>query len=201
MDELEPTRTKPLKHTYGKLDVSSSTDCTNLISKQINSLDYLFNCAGINPTTTPITDTTDEYFTKLIDTNLRGTFNTTRACIPHMHPGSAIVNVSSICGLQGYTGYSVYCATKFGIIGFTKSLAAELGPKGIRVNAVAPGPTDTPTFAENVEGDERKEKDVGGIALGRLGRAEEVADVIVFLFGEGSSFVNGGVCEVHGGIK
>ncbi|ODM16490.1 hypothetical protein SI65_07997 [Aspergillus cristatus] len=184
MVELEPTRTKP-KHNYSKLDVLSSTECTNLIAKQINFLDYLFNCVSINPTTTPITDTTDDYFTKLIDTNLRGTFNTTRACIPCMHPGSAIVNVSSICGLQG----------------LTKTLAAELGPKGIRVNAVAPGPTDTQTFAGNVKGSERMEKDVEGIALGRLGRAEEVADVVVFLFREGSSFVNGGVWEVHGGMK
>lgn len=91
MDELEPTRIKIIKHAYGKVNVSSSTDCTNLISKQINSLDYIFNCAGINSTTIPITDTTGDYFTKLIDVNLRGTFNTTRACIPYMLSGSAIL--------------------------------------------------------------------------------------------------------------
>ena len=93
----------------------------------------------------------------------------------------------SIYGLQGFARYSVYYMTEFGIIEPTKSLTAELGPMGIWVNAVAPGPTDTPTFARNVKGDERK-GDVKRIALGQLGRTE-VANVVV----------NGSVWEVHSG--
>lgn len=116
-----------------------------------------------------------------------------------MPRGSAIVNVSSICGLKGFAGYSVYCATKFGVIGLTKALAAELGPQGIRVNAVAPGPVDTPTNDAVVTGAEAVERARERVALGRMGEAEEVADVVVFLLGEGSRFMNGAVVEVTGG--
>lgn len=83
-----------------------------------------------------------------------------------------------------------------------KSLAAKLGPKEIQANAIAPGLTETLTFAGNVEGDKRKEIGVEGIAMGKLGRAEVVdVDVVVFLFGEGSLFVNEGVWEVHGSLS
>ena len=83
----------------------------------------------------------------------------------------------------------------------TKALALELGPKGIRVNAVAPGSTDTPTNAANVAGGEALERARARIALGRIGRPEEVADVVAFLFSEKSSFVNGCVLEVNGGVR
>ncbi|PLB52449.1 NAD(P)-binding protein [Aspergillus steynii IBT 23096] len=195
---LDPTR----RHVYFAIDISSSTACTTVsdfITSNALKLDFLFNCAGINPTVIPITDTTDDYFSKLIDVNLRGTFNMTRACAPLMPAGSAIVNVSSICGLKGFAGYSVYCATKFGIIGLTKALAAEFGPKGIRVNAVAPGPIDTPTNDANVSGADAVKRAGEKVALGRMGEASEIADVVVFLFSEGSSYMNGAVVEVTGG--
>lgn len=199
--ELDP-EVSP-KHTWFEVDISESNGC-DIVSEHIESqvtknVDFLFNCAGINPTYIPLTDTTDEYFTKLMDVNLRGTFNMTRAFVPLMSAGSAIVNVSSICGLKGFAGNSVYCATKFGVIGLTKALAAELGPKGIRVNAVAPGSVDTPTNAANVAGGDAVEKAKEKVALGRFGEAEEIANVVVFLMGEGSSYMNGAVVEVTGG--
>ncbi|KAF9895255.1 hypothetical protein FE257_000157 [Aspergillus nanangensis] len=204
LDNLQTTLPNPSQHTYYAIDISSSSTCNSLLQSIATShskIDYLFNCAGINPTHIPITDTTDAYFTRLVDVNLRGTFNMTRACVPLMAPGSAIVNVSSNCGLRGYPGYSVYCATKFAIVGMTKALAMELGPKGIRVNAVAPGPTDTPTMAANVAGGDATERLKGGIALGRIGEAGEIAETVVFLLSERSSFMNGSVVEVTGGLK
>lgn len=97
--------------------------------------------------------------------------------------------------------FKKYCATKFGVIGFTKAMALELGLKGIRVNAVAPGPIDTPTMAGNVAGGDANERLVADIALGRLGQPEEVADAVVFLFSEESRFMNGSVVEVSGGSR
>ncbi|RAL07152.1 SDR family NAD(P)-dependent oxidoreductase [Aspergillus homomorphus CBS 101889] len=191
-------------HVYRQCDVSLSTDCTRLtqtVKSSFERLNFLFNCAGINPTDIPILDTTEKYFTKLIDVNLRGTFNMSRACIPLMDEGSVMVNVSSVCGLKGFAGHSVYCATKFGIIGFTKALAAELGPKGIRVNAVAPGYTDTPTMVGNVAGGDANQRLTESVPLGRLGEPREVADVVAFLFSEGASCMSGSVIEIHGGMN
>lgn len=111
------------------------------------------------------------------------------------------MNVSSICGLRGVAQQSVYCATKFGVIGLTKSLALELGPRGVRVNAVAPGYIDTPTNAGNVEGGEAVERMRLGNALERVGTPEEVADVVVFLMGGGAGYMNGSVVEVDGGLR
>lgn len=85
------------------------------------------------------------------------------------------------------------------MIGFTKAMALELGPRGIRVNCVAPGPTDTPTMAGNVAGGGENERLIKGIALGRLGQPDEIADVVAFLFGDESRYMNGSVVEVSGG--
>ena len=110
------------------------------------------------------------------------------------------MNVSSIAGLRASAGFAVYNASKFGIIGFSKAIALELGPKGIRTNIVAPGYIDTPTNANVVEGPESVGESSKKISFGRFGEAEEVADVVVFLMGEGSRYMNGSVVEVSGGL-
>jgi NAD(P)-dependent dehydrogenase (short-subunit alcohol dehydrogenase family) len=138
---------------------------------------------------------------KLINTNLKGVFLTTRACLPHLTRHSSIVNVSSISGLRGSAFQSVYCTTKFGLIGMTKSHALEFGPRGIRVNCVAPGYIDTPSNAGIVKGGEAVERMRVGCALERLGSAEEVADVVVWLMGEGARYVSGSVVEVDGAVR
>ncbi|CAJ2510014.1 Uu.00g059140.m01.CDS01 [Anthostomella pinea] len=190
-----------IEHRSYTFSVGSSADCNEAVASIVSDLgriDFLFNCAGINPTTLAITETTDEYFDKLVNTNLRGPYNMTRTCVPHLKSGAAIVNVASISGSRATSGWSIYCATKFGIIGFTKAMALELGPKGIRVNYVAPGIIDTPTMAGNVAGGDANDKLVQDIALGRLGQPEEVAEVVVNLFG--STFMKGSMVEVHGRI-
>ncbi|XPS76280.1 hypothetical protein M3J09_008334 [Ascochyta lentis] len=169
--------------------------------QELGSIDYVFNCAGVNPTSIPLGSTTDAYWDKLVNTNLKGVFLVTRACLPHLQRGSAIVNVSSISGIRGSALQSVYCTTKFGLIGMSKSLALELGPSGIRVNCVAPGYIDTPTNAGIVKGGEAVERMRTGNALGRLGTPEEVADVVAFLMGDETRYVNGSVVEIDGGLK
>lgn len=187
-----------------KVDVGSTEQVKSFVAATIEKLgkiDHVFNCAGVNPTSIPLEETSDEYWDKLVNTNLKGVFITTRTCVPHLPRGASIVNVASICGIRGFAQYSVYCATKFGVIGMSKSLALELGPKGVRVNCVAPGYIDTPTNAGIVKGGDAVERMRKGNALERLGTPEEVADVVAFLFGEGGRYVNGAVVEIDGALK
>lgn len=124
----------------------------------------------------------------------------TRASLPFLSAGSAIVNVSSIAGLRADAGYAIYNAAKFGVIGFSKAMALELGPKGIRVNVVAPGSITTPTNNSVLQGEDAVRRAEQAAALQRMGTAEEVANVVVFLLSEKSSYVNGSVIEISGGL-
>lgn len=124
----------------------------------------------------------------------------TRACIPHLVSGSSFVNVSSISGIRPTAGFAIYCATKFGVIGFSKCIALELGSKGIRTNIVAPGYINTPSNASVVAGPEAVERDRQRISLGRVGSADEIADVVIFLMSEEARYMNGSVVEVTGGV-
>jgi NAD(P)-dependent dehydrogenase (short-subunit alcohol dehydrogenase family) len=133
--------------------------------------------------------------------NLKGVFNVTRAAIPHLRSGATFVNVSSISGLRPSAQQAVYCTTKYGLIGFSKCIALELGPRGIRTNVVCPGYIDTPTNAGIVKGGSAIDGMVNGNALHRLGTPGEVADVVAFLMSEESRYMNGSVVEIDGGIK
>jgi NAD(P)-dependent dehydrogenase (short-subunit alcohol dehydrogenase family) len=213
-------------------EVSSAADataCTTFVDNAAahfnGALHFIFNCAGVNPTGIDLTDTTDEYFDKLVSTNLKGTFAITRAAIPHLEKqpanSTSIVNVSSIMGVSVSARISVYCMTKFGINGFTKAMALELGPKAIRINAVAPGYIDTPTNAGVVAGGDAVKRQEEKSGMGRMGTAGEVADVVAFLFrlvdlvtvrercldgansfftnSDEARYVNGSIFEVTGG--
>ncbi|KAL6708234.1 hypothetical protein ACN47E_003418 [Coniothyrium glycines] len=187
-----------------QVDVGSTAQVQSFVDATLHNfgkIDHVFNCAGVNPTSIPLEDTSDEYWDKLVNTNLKGVFLVTRACLPHLKSGASIVNVSSISGIRGSAMQSVYCTTKFGLIGMSKSLALEFGPKGIRVNCVAPGYIDTPSNAGIVKGGEAVERMRLGNALERLGTPEEVADVVAFLFSEEARYVNGAVLEIDGGLK
>lgn len=167
----------------GVMDVSNAEQCNQLASGlKGDGIDFVFNCAGVNPTAYPLTETTDAYYNKLMDVNVRGTYNVTRACIPHMRPAGSFVNVSSIMGVTASAEMAIYCATKWAIVGFTKAMSLELGPKGLRCNAVAPGYIDTPTNAGVLAGPEAVRAAEADIAMGRMGTPEEVAEVVVFLF-------------------
>jgi len=171
------------------------------VMSEYGAIDHVFNCAGVNPTAYPLVDTTDDYWNKLMNTNVKGIYNITRACIPNLQSGASFVNVSSLCGLYPRAQLAIYCATKYAVIGFSKCMALELGPKGIRTNIIAPGFIDTPTNASVVEGPESVERAAKGCALGRIGTPEEVADVVAFLFSEEARYMNGSVVEIDGGLR
>jgi len=190
-------------HQIYSLDVTSSAQCDSVaasVVEHFGKANFLFNCAGVNPTYFALENTTDDYWNKIINTSLQGTYFMTRACLPFLSAGSAIVNVSSISGLCAHAGYAIYNAAKFGVIGFSKAMALELGPKGIRVNVVAPGSIRTPTNNLVRQGEDAVRRAEESIALRRVGTAEEVANVVTFLFSEKSSYVNGSVVEISGGV-
>ena len=143
-------------------------------------------------------DMTESEYRRVMDVNFGGVFNCTKAVLPSMikkHRGS-IVNVSSVLGVQGASCETVYSASKAAIIGFTSALAKEVGPSGIRVNAVAPGVIETEMNACH---DEQTMKDLASdCALGRNGTAAEVASAIVFLAEDGASFITGQTLRTDG---
>lgn len=191
------------KHFMHRLDVRPTEDVQRFIQQVIERFGFIthvFNCAGINPTKLQIDETTDEYWQRMIDTNLKSIFTMTRACLPHMQDGSSFVNVSSVCGLNPTEGIGVYCATKYAVIGLSKCIALETGRRGIRVNVICPGAIETPTNNSVRAGPAKIESTAESIGLGRLGSVEEVADVVAFLFSDESRYVNGSVVEIHGGM-
>jgi 3-oxoacyl-[acyl-carrier protein] reductase len=162
-------------------------------------IDVLVNNAGITRDAR-LLKMTEAQFDAVIDVNLRGVFHCAQAVAPHMveRGSGAILNASSVVGLYGNFGQTNYAAAKFGVIGFTKTWARELGPKGVRVNAVAPGFIETPilqTIPEKVLAQMREK-----VPLGRLGRPEEIAAVYAFLASDDASYLNGAVIEVSGGM-
>ena len=169
------------------------------VKLQCGRIDILVNNAGITKDAR-LVKMTEVEFDAVIDVNLKGVFNCAQAVVPSMiEQGSGVIlNASSIVGLYGNFGQTNYAATKFGVIGFTKTWFRELGPKGIRVNAVAPGFIATQildAIPENV----MKQLE-GRVSLGRLGKPEEVASVYAFLASDDASYINGAVLEVSGGM-
>ena len=163
-------------------------------------IDCLVNNAGITRDAR-LVKMTDEQFDQVIDVNLKGVYRCTQAVAdPMIQQGSGVVlNASSVVGLYGNFGQTNYAATKAGVIGFTRTWARELGPKGIRVNAVCPGFVKTPILESMPSSviDKMVEK----VPLGRLGKPEEIAAVYAFLASDDASYLNGAVIEVSGGIQ
>jgi len=162
-------------------------------------IDVLVNNAGITKDAR-LQKMTAEQFDRVIDVNLRGVFHCAQAVTDTMieQGCGVILNASSVVGLYGNFGQTNYAATKFGVIGFTKTWSRELGPKGIRVNAVAPGFVMThilDTIPEKVLADMKHR-----VPLHRLGTPEEIANVYCFLASDEASYVNGAVLEVSGGM-
>jgi 3-oxoacyl-[acyl-carrier protein] reductase len=162
-------------------------------------IDVLVNNAGITKDAR-LSKMTLEQFDAVIDVNLRGVFHCAQAVTAAMlaQGSGVILNASSVVGIYGNFGQTNYAAAKFGVIGFTKTWSRELGPKGIRVNAVAPGFVETPILAtvpEKVLDQMRAQ-----VPLHRLGRPEEIANVYAFLASDEASYVNGAVIEVSGGM-
>lgn len=162
------------------------------------------NCAGILGAGRYLTDTPEDDFDDVVRVNLKGTFLVTQAAAQAMTSGNirdgCIVNVASIAAKLGIPGRTAYCATKAGVVAMTKVVAKELAAQGIRVNVVLPDTIDTPLMAPGFrENTNRRAQAEARIPLGRLGRPEEVAEVIKFLCGKGSSFMSGAAVDISGG--
>jgi 3-oxoacyl-[acyl-carrier protein] reductase len=162
-------------------------------------IDVLVNNAGITRDAR-LVKMTQAQFDEVIDVNLRGVFHGAQAVAPHMvaRGSGVILNASSVVGIHGNYGQTNYAAAKFGVIGFTKTWSRELGPKGVRVNAVAPGFVETPILATVPEPVLTRMREQ--VPLGRLGRVEEIASVYAFLASDDASYINGAVIEVSGGM-
>ena len=182
------------------IDRASIQTAVDRILERHGRIDILINNAGITQDARLI-KMTEAQFDAVIDVNLKGVFNCTQLVVPHMleKGKGAVVNASSVVGIYGNFGQTNYSATKFGVIGFTKTWARELGAKGIRVNAVCPGFISTEmvrAMPENVLQDIEKRS-----WLGRLGTPEEMANVYLFLASDEASYVNGVALEASGGIS
>lgn len=184
-----------------KADVSNYEEVKEMIAKIENefvSIDILINNAGITRDRT-LKNMSLEEWNDVINTNLNGTFYTTKLALPLIKENGRIINISSVVGISGNFGQTNYAAAKSALFGFTKSLAKEVGKKGITVNAVAPG------FLEGEMTDKipfiRKRIIIGLTALNRQGNYNEVAEVVAFLASEKSSYITGEIINVNGGLS
>lgn len=204
-DPRAAARSLGADHDGYECDVSAREQCRTTVeqvARDFGGVDILVNNAGIVQSQ-KIDAITAQDWERVLGVNLRGNFQMAQAVIPHLRlrGGGSIVCVSSIAGQRGggVFGTSHYAASKAGIMGLAKALARELGPEGIRANAVAPGPIDN-DFTRGAMTDEIKAGIARNVPLGRLGTSEDVARVCLFLASELAAYVTGAVIDVNGGL-
>ena len=191
-----------VKFKLYQCDISKTENVKNICR---DALDYfggvsvLVNCAGISSVGL-FTDAKEEEYDRVFGVNMKGVYNTCSALVPDMvrRKEGKIINISSMWGITGASCEVIYSASKAAVIGFTKALGKELAPSGITVNAIAPGAIDT-KMNDNLTREE-KESFAYEIPMGRFGRPEEIADLVLFLAGEGSSYITSQVITADGGL-
>ena len=184
-----------------KADVSSFKDCTYMmeaVKKKFGHLDILVNNAGALSDKS-LKNMTEQQWDFVVKTNLYGTFNATKNALPLMRENGRIINISSIAGINGNFGQTNYAASKAGIIGFTKSLAKELGKRKITVNAVAPGFIET-YMTKNFPFI-RKRILLAMIPIGRAGIPQDIANLVSFLASDKAGYITGQVIRIDGGLN
>jgi len=185
---------------YG--DVTKLDDCKNIVDKSIEAfskIDVLVNNSGITRDNLMMR-MSEEDFDSVINVNLKGTWNMCKSVTRHMmkNRSGSIINISSVVGIMGNAGQSNYVASKAGIIGLTKSLAKEFGPRGVTVNAVAPGFIETKMT--EVLTDEVRETYLAQIPLKKFGTPEDIANACFFLSTDNARYITGQVISVNGGM-
>jgi 3-oxoacyl-[acyl-carrier protein] reductase len=185
-------------------DMTQQADVDNLVSKAReafgDSIDILVNVVGGLVARKPLLEMDKDFFEGVMTLNMTSTFLTSKAVVPHMGEGSAIVNFSSQAGRDGGgPGASAYASSKGAVMTFTRGMAKELGPSGIRVNCVCPGMIAT-TFHDTFTKDEVRANVAAGTPLRREGVASEVADLAVYLASPASSFITGASVDINGGM-
>ena len=168
---------------------------------RFGQLDILANIAGLG-NSKPAHETSDEDFDYWINANLSGTFRLSRDALPQLRGRKGVIlNMASGLGLVGMAKQAAYTSAKAGIIGLTRQMAAEYGPDGVRVNAVAPGLIETPATAERLRNDaDYRASNIGSMPLGRAGQPSEVAAAAAFLCSDDASFVTGHILVIDGGM-
>jgi NAD(P)-dependent dehydrogenase (short-subunit alcohol dehydrogenase family) len=189
---------------FVKADVRHEQDVRELVDRAIERfgrLDVAVNNAGTEGRQGPLTEQSAESYAATFDTNVLGTILSLKHELRVMIPqgSGTIINLSSTMGSRGAAGASMYVASKHAVEGLTKSAALEAAPHGVRVNAVAPGPVDTELLSRFAGDPDRKAAMVKGVPLGRLGRPEDIAEVIVFLASSKADFLSGEIVHVNGG--
>jgi NAD(P)-dependent dehydrogenase (short-subunit alcohol dehydrogenase family) len=184
-------------------DVSHPEDAKALVEravKEFGRLDLAFNNAGTDGEQLPLHEQDVEKAAFLFDVNIKGVFYCMKYEIEEMlrAGGGSIVNTSSIFGLNGYPGWSLYSATKHAVTGMTKSAALDYAKRGIRVNAVGPGPVETPLLTKGTGGDPHSYASF--VPMGRIGQPEEIADPVVWLLSDEARYVTGHTFPVDGGV-
>jgi NAD(P)-dependent dehydrogenase (short-subunit alcohol dehydrogenase family) len=189
-----------------KIDVRNSESVVDWIKQTVKTygrLDGAANIAGVFKGSDGTVETEDDAtWDFMMGVNLKGVMHCLRAELPHLGKGASIVNAASILGIMGAAGSASYSASKHGVVGLTRSAAKEVGPKGVRVNCIAPGYIETPMVKAAAESNARKPPKEGGgttVPLGRMGQPEEVACLIAFLLSDEASFITGACYSIDGG--
>jgi NAD(P)-dependent dehydrogenase (short-subunit alcohol dehydrogenase family) len=193
--------------TYVRADVSRRSDCEAMVrcaTDTYGALHVLYNNAGIFPADDGgVLDTPESTWEKVMEINLKGVWLGCRAGIPAMiaSGGGSIVNVASFVALVGAaTAQIAYTASKGGVLSMTREIAVEYARRGIRANALCPGPIETPLLDELLSDPDRRARRMVHIPMGRLGRADELARAALFLASDDASFMTGASLVVDGGI-
>ncbi|MES2258293.1 MAG: glucose 1-dehydrogenase [Pseudomonadota bacterium] len=203
--QLKDVGAAPMQVKLDITDYDAVVAAMARIKQELGGIDILVNNAGWD-LPVEFVDSTPDFWNKVIAINLSGPLNLHHAALPHMIEGGGgmVVNIASDAGRVGSSGESVYSACKGGIIAFTKTLARECARHNIRLNAVCPGPTDTPLlqsfFGDGEYGQKLYEGLKRSIPLKRLGRPDDMAGIIAFLASADAAFITGQVISVSGGL-